>query len=188
MLDDDWFADDLFEIFRKFVKVIFGEDELSENLTFIKKALGKEIRKYLMKDFYEDHLKLYKKRPIYWMFSSPKGTFKALMYMHRYQSDTLSVLLDVYLREFISKLETERNQLNKVASDPSEDQLKKTQAITKLTKITNNIKELKEWEREVILPLAQQRIEINLDDGVKVNYQKFGTALQEIKGLGKTDA
>ena len=188
ILDDDWFADDLFENFRRFVQTVFGERELNGNLSFINKVLGKEIRQYFLKDFYDHHLKLYKKRPIYWMFSSPKGTFKALMYMHRYQSDTISVLLDSYLRELIRKLETKRSQLNKIASDTNEEQLNKTQAVTMLTKITNNINELKEWEREVILPLAQQRIEIDLDDGVKVNYQKFGTALQEIKGLGKTDA
>jgi type II restriction/modification system DNA methylase subunit YeeA len=85
VLDGDWFADDISERFRKFLRVTFGEAQLQENLAFIESALGKDIRKWFLKDFFDDHVKRYKKRPIYWLFSSPKGSFNALIYMHRYR-------------------------------------------------------------------------------------------------------
>ncbi|WP_370209063.1 BREX-1 system adenine-specific DNA-methyltransferase PglX [Pararhodobacter marinus] len=94
VLDGDWFADDITERFRLFLRVTFGEAHFRENLRYVEEALGKDIRKYFTKDFYADHVKRYKKRPIYWMFSSPKGTFNALIYMHRYRADTVSVLLN----------------------------------------------------------------------------------------------
>ena len=84
--------------FREFLRVTFGEAHFQENLAFIEEALGKDIRKYFTRDFFNDHVKRYKKRPIYWLFSSPKGTFNALIYMHRYTPDTVNVLLNDYLR------------------------------------------------------------------------------------------
>jgi hypothetical protein len=152
-------------------------------LRYIEDALGKDIRKYFTKDFYADHVKRYKKRPIYWMFSSPKGTFNALIYMHRYQSDTVSVLLNEYLREFITKLEGERARLDKLADDPSATQGQKAKAIKDTGLVAKQIDELNVWEREVIFPMAQQKIEIDLDDGVKANYPIFGTALKKVTGL-----
>ncbi|MCK9247209.1 MAG: BREX-1 system adenine-specific DNA-methyltransferase PglX, partial [Anaerolineaceae bacterium] len=99
MLDGDWFTDDIAERFRKFLRVAFGEEHYEANLKFVEKALGKngkarDIRDYFLKDFYSDHVKRYKKRPIYWLFSSPKGSFNALIYMHRYRPDTVSVVLN----------------------------------------------------------------------------------------------
>ena len=85
VLDGDWFADDITERFREFLRVTFGEAHFQENLAFIEEALGKDIRRYFTRDFFNDHVKRYKKRPIYWLFSSPKGTFNALIYMHRYR-------------------------------------------------------------------------------------------------------
>ncbi len=85
MLDGDWFTDDITERFREFLRIAFGEEHYEENLRFVEQALGKDIRKYFLKDFYNDHVRRYKKRPIYWLFSSPKGSFNALIYMHRYQ-------------------------------------------------------------------------------------------------------
>ena len=125
----------------------------------------------------------YKKRPIYWMFSSPKGTFNALIYMHRYQSDTVSVLLNDYLREFISKLESERARLDKLADDPTATQGQRTKAVKDAAKVATQIDELTAWERDVVFPLAQRRIEIDLDDGVKANYPLFMPGLKPIKGL-----
>jgi type II restriction/modification system DNA methylase subunit YeeA len=90
VLDENWFPDDITERFRLFLRVSFGEAHFRENLKFIEDSLGKDIRKYFTKDFYADHVKRYKKRPIYWMVSSPKGTFNALIYMHRYRGDTVS--------------------------------------------------------------------------------------------------
>ncbi len=183
VLDADWFSDDITERFRLFLRATFGEAHFRENLKFIEDSLGKDIRKYFTKDFYADHVKRYKKRPIYWMFSSPKGTFNALIYMHRYQSDTVSVLLNDYLREFITKLEGERARLDKLSDDPTATQGQKTKALKDVAAVAKQIDELNEWERDVIFPLAQQKIEIDLDDGVKANYPKFGSAMKKIVGL-----
>lgn len=183
VLDADWFPDDITDRFRQFLRTTFGEAHFRENLRYIEDALGKDIRKYFTKDFYADHVKRYKKRPIYWMFSSPKGTFNALIYMHRYQSDSVSVLLNDYLREFITKLEGERARLEKLSDDPTATQGQKTKALKDVASVAKQIDELNEWERDVIFPLAQQKIEIDLDDGVKANYPKFGTALKKIAGL-----
>jgi hypothetical protein len=187
VLDTDWFADDITDRFRQFLRVTFGDDTFRENLRFIEEALGKDIRRYFTKDFYADHVKRYKKRPIYWMFSSPKGTFNALIYMHRYRGDTVSVLLNEYLREFVTKLEGEQVRLNKLADDPTATQGQRTKALKDAGVIAKQLDELNEWEREVIFPLAQAKIEIDLDDGVKANYPKFGTALKKIVGLEVSD-
>ena len=183
VLDENWFPDDIVERFRVFLRTTFGEQYFRENLKFIEDALGKDIRKYFTRDFYAAHVQRYKKRPIYWMFSSPKGTFNALIYMHRYRPDTVSVLLNDYLREFITKLEGERARLDKLADDPTATQGQRTKAVKDAAKLATQIDELHEWEREVVFPLAQQKIEIDLDDGVKANYPKFGTALKKIPGL-----
>ena len=183
VLDADWFPDDITERFRLFLRETFGEAHFRENLRTIEDALSKDIRKYFTKDFYADHVKRYKKRPIYWMVSSPKGTFNALIYMHRYQSDTVSVLLNEYLREFISKLEAERGRLEKLSDDPSASQSQRTRALTDVAVVIRQIDELTDWERDVVFPLAQSKIEIDLDDGVKANYPKFGTALKKIVGV-----
>lgn len=185
VLDADWFPDDITDRFRQFLRTTFGEAHFRENLRYIEDALGKEIRKYFTKDFYTAHVKRYKKRPIYWMFSSPKGTFNALIYMHRYQSDTVSVLLNDYVREFITKLEGERARLDKQSDDPTATQGQKTKAIKDASIVAKQLVELNEWEREVIFPLAQQKIEIDLDDGVKANYPKFGSALKKIVGVSQ---
>ena len=183
VLDADWFPDDITERFHLFLRVTFGEAHFRENLKFIEDALGKDVRKYFTKNFYADHWRRYKKRPIYWMVSSPKGTFNALIYMHRYRGDTVSVLLNDYLREFITKLEGERSRLEKLTDDPTATQGQKTKTLKDVAKVAKQIDELNEWERDVIFPLAQQKIEIDLDDGVKANYPKFGSALKKIAGL-----
>ncbi|NRP28783.1 MULTISPECIES: BREX-1 system adenine-specific DNA-methyltransferase PglX [unclassified Aliiroseovarius] len=180
MLDGDWFPDDITERFRKFLRVTFGEEKFQENLRFIEKALGKDIRKYFTKDFYKDHVQRYKKRPIYWMFSSPKGSFNALIYMHRYNRDTVSVLLDRYVREFKVKLNAQKAAYERIEISSDASQGEKAKAIKEIQKINSTIEELDAWEREVIFPLASQRIEIDLDDGVKANYPKFGSALKSI--------
>ncbi len=186
VLDGDWFADDVTERFRRFLRVTFGEERFRENLAFIEAQIG-DIRKYFTKKFYEDHLKRYKKRPSYWMFSSPKGTFNALIYMHRYRPDTLSVVRNDYLREFISKLEAERARLEKLSDDLNATQSQRTKALKDIAVVSKQLDELNEWEREVVFPLAQAKIEIDLDDGVKRNYPLFGAALKPIKGLEAAD-
>ncbi len=186
VLDGDWFADDVVDRFRRFLRVTFGEAHFRENLAFVEAQVG-DIRKYFTKGFYDDHVRRYKKRPIYWMFSSPKGTFQALIYMHRYRPDTVSVLRNEYLVEFIRKLEAERARLEKLADDPSASQIQRTRAVKDVATVIKQIAELEEWEREVIFPLAQAKIEIDLDDGVKRNYPLFGAALKPIKGLEAAD-
>ena len=183
MLDGDWFTDDVTERFGQFLKVTFGDAHYEENLKFIEQALGKDIRKYFLKDFYTDHLKRYKKRPIYWLFSSPKGTFNALIYMHRYRPDTVSVVLNDYLREFRTKLSAHKNHLEAVSISSNASAGDKTKALKDIENHRKMIDELDIYEREVLYPLATEQIEIDLDDGVKVNYQKFGEALKKIPGL-----
>lgn len=183
---ENWFPDDIADRFRKFLRVTFGDAHFRENLAFIEAQVG-DIRKYFAKGFYDDHVKRYKKRPIYWMFSSPKGTFQALIYMHRYRPDTVSVLRNEYVVEFIRKLEAERAKLAKQSDDPSATQAQRTKAEKAIGTIVKQIAELEEWEREVIFPLAQEKKEIDLDEGVKRNYPRFGAALKPIKGLEEAD-
>lgn len=188
MLDGDWFTDDIAERFRKFLRVAFGEEHYEENLRFIEAALGengkaRDIRDYFLKDFYTDHVKRYKKRPIYWLFSSAKGNFNALIYMHRYRPDTVSVVLNDYLREFRTKLTVHKNHLEAVSISASSSPAEKTKALKEIEKTTKMIAEMEEYEREVLYPLATEQVEIDLDDGVKVNYPKFGAALKKIPGL-----
>jgi type II restriction/modification system DNA methylase subunit YeeA len=188
MLDGDWFTDDIAERFRKFLRVAFGDEHYEANLQFVEKALGKngkarDIRDYFLKDFYSDHVRRYKKRPIYWLFSSPKGSFNALIYMHRYRPDTVSVVLNDYLREFRTKLTSHKNHLEAVSISASSSQGEKTKALKEIEKITKMIAEMEEYEREVLYPLATEQVEIDLDEGVKVNYPKLGAALKKIVGL-----
>jgi len=183
ILDGNWFTDDITERFQKFLRVTFGEEHYEENLSFIENAIGKDIRKFFLKDFYADHLKRYKKRPIYWMFSSPKGSFNALIYMHRYRPDTVSVILNDYLREFKTKLSARKEHMEQISISASAIQSEKTNALKEIEKLKKLLDELETWEHDVLYPLASRRIKIDLDDGVKVNYNKFGPALKKVAGL-----
>ena len=185
VLDGNWFTDDIAERFRNFLKVSFGEEHYEGNLAYVESAIGKDMRKYFIKDFYEDHIRRYKKRPIYWMFSSAKGSFNALVYMHRYRADTVSTILNGYLREYRSKLSTKINQLEAVETSADSSQAAKTKALKDIEAMRKVIKELIEYEQEVLYPLATQKIELDLDDGVKVNYNKLGKALQKVAGLSE---
>lgn len=180
VLDDEWFEDDITGRFCDFLKVTFGEKNFNKNLAFIEEQLGKDIRTYFIKDFYSDHIQRYKKRPIYWMLSSPKGAFNVLIYMHRYTPDTLSNILK-YLRLFVGKLKTQKEHLQHVLVNGTPAQ--KTSAIKKNDSIDKMLNELQEYERDVLFPLATERIAIDLDDGVLVNYNKFGKAVKEVAGL-----
>jgi type II restriction/modification system DNA methylase subunit YeeA len=183
ILDGDWFTDDISERFLQFVKVTFGEDHYEENIQFIEDAIGKSIRKYFLKDFYTDHVQRYKSRPIYWMFSSSKGSFQALIYMHRYKNDTVSVILNDYLRNYITKLEATKENLEAIGIKADAPKSEKVKALKDIENIKKMIIECVEYEKDILYPLATQKIEIDLDDGVKVNYPKFGKALKKIVGL-----
>jgi hypothetical protein len=188
MLDSDWFADDVTDRFRQFLRVTFGDEHYDENLAFIEQALnvkGKRnytLRDYMLGEFYTDHVKRYKKRPIYWLFSSPKGTFNALIYLHRYRPDTASVVLR-YLREFRAKLAARQSTLDQVLINPTTSQGEKTRANKEIETLKKQIIELQDYENDTLYPLATANVALDLDDGVKVNYLKLGAALKKITGL-----
>lgn len=182
LLDGEWFPDDVTERFRAFLRVTFGDEHYEENLAFIEQSLGKDVRKYFIKDFYADHVKRYKKRPIYWLFASPKGTFSALIYLHRYRPDTVSVVLR-YLRDFRKKLAARLDYLQQVGISASASQGEKTKANKEVETIKKQLLELDDYERDTLYPLATEQVALDLDDGVKVNYLKLGPALKKIVGL-----
>ena len=189
MLAGNWFTDDMVERFHKFLRVTFGEEHYEENLRFVERALNAKnkrnysIRDYFLGEFYNDHVRRYKKRPIYWLFSSPKGSFNALIYLHRYRPDTVSVVLNDYLREFRAKLASHKTHLEAVGISTGSTQGEKTKALKEIDKINKMITEMEEYEHEALYPLATEQVEIDLDDGVKANYPKFGPALKKIPGL-----
>jgi len=187
IMDVEWFEDDIVARVEAFLVSTFGADKLNENIQFIEKSLGTDIRSYFLRGgFYKDHLQTYKKRPIYWMAQSPKKAFCALIYLHRYTKDTLSLLLNSYLRPYIVKLNSRIEILAQTevsAGTPRE----KTAARKELEKLRKYVRECQEWERDVLLPAAQSRIDLDLDDGVKVNYLKLGDVLTPIPGLANKD-
>ena len=185
VLEDDYFSDDIASRFVSFVKKVFGEEHIKENIDFIEKSLGTTVRKYFVKGFYEDHIKRYKKRPIYWMISSPKKGFMSLIYMHRYQSDVFATVQNGYLREYITKLEASGENYQREADDSSNSNVQRNRATKQVEKITKTLDEVIKFDREVLTKYAQDRIGIDLDDGVKVNYCKFKDILFDIKGLCK---
>ncbi len=172
-------------MFVNWLKTVYGADTLEENLRFISDALGGKgsprevIRNYFLNDFYKDHLKIYQKRPIYWLFDSgKKNGFKALVYMHRYQPDTIARVRTDYVHEMQSRYRTAIADVEQRLNDVS------TSERVKLTKRLNALQaqadELRQYE-EKIHHLADQMIAIDLDDGVKVNYAKFADVLATIK-------
>ena len=175
----DWFENDIVARFRIFLKASFGEANLEENVRCIESVLGKPLRRYFLKDFYKDHCKRYSNRPIYWMFSSRpdgKGVFNALIYLHRYTPATLNTVLNEYLREFQTKLRAEIDQLER--SDRSAN-------LKKADKYRKDLLECEDYERDVLYPLATRNLDLDLDDGVLVNYLRFGKALIKIDAIEK---
>ena len=185
LCDDDYFEDDIVGRFVKFVEVVYGKDTLEENLRFIADALGGKgtsrevIRNYFINDFYADHLKVYQKRPIYWLFDSgKKNGFKCLIYMHRYQPDTIARIRTDYVHEQQSRYRTVIADLEqRIDSAPTSERVKLSK---QLTKVQEQAEELRVYE-EIIHHLADQMIAIDLDDGIKVNYAKFQDVLAKIK-------
>lgn len=181
ILDDDYLADDIVTRFVDFIRIVYGEETLEENLDFIAGALGNKgtssreiIRNYFLKDFYKDHLKIYQKRPIYWLFDSGKQNgFKALIYMHRYDEDTIGRVRADYLHKVQERYENEIRAIDAMQefiSDPRQ----RAAGEKRKEKLFKQIKETKEYD-EKIGHLALERIAIDLDDGVKVNYSKVQT-------------
>lgn len=179
--DEEYFADDIVGLFAAFVKKVYGEETLEENLDFIAKALGNKgntsreiIRSYFLKGFFKDHCRIYQKRPIYWLFDSGKADgFKALIYMHRYDQDTIGKLRVDYLHRLQRIYESETIRMQE-AIDNSTAAREVAAAVKRKEKLTKQLKECKEYD-EKIAHLALARIAIDLDDGVKVNYEKIQT-------------
>jgi type II restriction/modification system DNA methylase subunit YeeA len=176
IVDGDWFEDDVVGLFRRFLRTACGDRHFEENLEFVTSSLGvKNLRDYFItragrSKFYDDHVQRYKKRPIYWLFSSPKGSFNALIYMHRYTPSTVSTVL-TYLREYVTKLESALQQAERAGNAKEADRLRKI------------LVELNEYEHDTLYPKASENVVLDLDDGVKANYPKFGAALRKITGL-----
>ena len=170
ILEDEYFPDDIVGRFKEFLKATFGTDSLAENLEFIAGALSKSkkssgspekvIRDYFLKSFFKDHVKMYKKRPIYWLFTSGKGRgFNALVYMHRYDKETLAKMRTDYLLELEAKLDARIGMLGDEAGAEKGRLGKQVEELMAYDAVLNN--------------KSLQMIEIDLDDGVKVNYAKF---------------
>lgn len=183
--DDEYFDDDITGRFVEFVRTVYGEDTLEENLRFIAAALGGKgtprevIRGYFLNDFYADHLKTYQKRPIYWLFDSgKKNGFKALVYMHRYRRDLLARLRTDYVHEQQERYRTQLTQIGE-AMDRAEA-TNRVQMAKQQKKLQEQAAELKAYE-EKVHHLADRNIEIDLDDGVKHNYKLFADVLAKIK-------
>ena len=183
--DDEYFTDDIVGRFVEFVEAVYGTDTLDENLKFIADALGGKgqpkdvIRNYFLSDFYSDHCKIYQKRPIYWLFDSgKKNGFKALIYMHRYQPDTIARIRTDYVHEQQARYRTALADLEQRIANASTGERVKLNK--KLTTLQAQDTEIKAYE-EKIHHLADQMISIDLDDGVKKNYAIFQDVLAKIK-------
>ena len=177
--DEEYFCDDIVGRFVEFVETVYGKDTLDENLDFIAQALGNKgnssrevIRNYFIKDFYKDQLKVYQKRPIYWLFDSGKQNgFKALIYMHRYDADTVGRVRTDYLHRAQNYVETAMKSAEYTIENTSVAS-EKSKAMKAVSKYTKQLAEMQTYD-QAIAHVANQRIEIDLDDGVKVNYAKF---------------
>lgn len=183
--DDEYFDDDIVRYFIDFVRTVYGEETLEQNLDFIAEALGGKgtsrevIRTYFLKDFFKDHCQTYKKRPIYWLLDSgKKNGFKCLVYMHRYQPDLLARIRTDYVHE---QQERYRAQIG-YANDAlvSAERGERVRLDKRIKKLNDQLKETIAYE-EKLHHLADQMIKIDLDDGVKVNYAKFQDVLAKIK-------
>lgn len=180
--DEEYFEDDIVGLFCAWLKKVYGEDTLEENLDFIANALGNKgktsrevIRNYFLTDFIKDHIKTYQKRPIYWLFDSGKQNgFKALVYMHRWNADTIGNVRVEYLHRIQRVYEKEIIRMQEII-DNSHDNKEISNATKRKEKLQKQIKETKDYDTK-IAHLALSRIDIDLDDGVKVNYEKVQTA------------
>lgn len=178
--DEEYFSDDIVTRFVEFMRQIYGESTLEENLRFIAGSLTNKgdtpkevIRSYFLNDFYKDHCKIYQKRPIYWMFDSGKENgFKALIYMHRYDNQTPARVRTDYMHKLQKMYDAALIQCTQIAENPATTAREKALAIKRIAKITKQLEETKLYD-QALGHIASQYIDIDLDDGVNVNYEKF---------------
>lgn len=174
MPNDCGFSDNASTRFADFIRVALGNEEHVENLNYVEKCLGKPLEQYFVKDFWKDHKKMYQNRPIYWLFSSKKGAFQVIAYMHRMNAYTAERVRSKYLLPYIEHLEAEIDKLDARRAELSTRETKQLQALKK------QLDECREYH-ERLQVVAEQAISFDLDDGVVVNYAKFGNILQKIK-------
>ena len=185
--DEKDFSNDIVEKVKEFIKFVYGEESLKDNLNFIAEALGNKdnkpaeevIRTYFLKDFYSDHLQRYQKRPIYWLMNSgKKNAFSCLFYMHRYEPLTVARVRADYLIPYQEMLENKRKFIERQLSDDDISAKEKKNIEKQLKELDISLKELREYANEV-KHIAEQKIPLDLDDGVNVNYEKLGTILKK---------
>lgn len=183
--DEEYFEDDIVGRFVEFMRVAYGAETLEENLRFVADALGGKgtsrdvIRSYFLKEFFKDHCQTYKKRPIYWQFDSgKKNGFKALIYMHRYQPDLLARVRTDYVHQQQERYRAQVSYAEDALATAEKGNRVKLEK--RISKLNDQLREASEFE-EKVHHLADQMIEIDLDDGVKVNYAKFQDVLAKIK-------
>ena len=174
MPNDCGFSDNASTRFADFIRVALGNEEHVANLNYVEKCLGKTLEQYFVKDFWKNHKKMYQNRPIYWLFSSKKGAFQVIAYMHRMNAYTAERVRSKYLLPYIEHLEAEIDKLDARRAELSTKETKQLQALQK------QLDECREYH-ERLQVVAEQAISFDLDDGVVVNYAKFGDILQKIK-------
>ena len=194
--ESDFFTDDMTQRIEAGIKALFGERNFYDNMRYIKACLGQELRDYLYRDYYDDHLQMYSvkgaKRPIYWLFSSKmgdkkkKGYFKALVYMHRIESDTLSKLHADYVSPYIDKVEQQLKEAEDDAVRNDLSQAQRNKANKLAAELADKVREVKEFAT-ILAQMSTQRLTIDLDDGVKTNYPKYYPLVEPIKGLESKD-
>ena len=170
---DCGFPDNMLRRVTNFIELVFGPQTLVANLNFIEATLGKSLEDYLSKDFWKDHVKRYQKRPIYWLFSSKKGAFKAITYMHRMDAFTVSTIRNHYLLPYINTLETRIDALRIRQSELSASERRT------LERLIKDLDDCREYDLR-LHQVADQQIAFDLDDGVLVNYAKFGDVLSKL--------
>jgi hypothetical protein len=188
--EEDFFADDMTQRIEQAIKVIFGEENYYANLKYINEKLGKPLREYLFKDFFADHIdgKMYQKRPIYWLFSSKmgekkkKGYFKALVYMHRMEPDTLSKLHADYVHPYLNKIEQQLTEAEDQTTRDDLNQAQRNKALKLVEELHDKVREVHSFAQQLV-EMASHRLSIDLDDGVKANYPKYYPLVEPIKGI-----
>ena len=174
MSKDSAFSDNAVNRFAEFLRIVFGSESLAANQNYIEKCLGKSIEDYLYKNFWDDHKKMYQNRPIYWLFSSKKGAFKCIAYMHRMDAYTAELVRLNYLLPHLNYLKSKIEELEQDEANLSTADRKR------LTNLRKNLEECQEYEAR-LQKVAAEQIAFDLDDGVVVNYAKFGDVLAKIK-------
>ena len=174
MPNDSGFSDNASNRFADFVRIALGDEKHVENLNFVEKCLGKSVEQYFVKDFWKDHKKMYQNRPIYWLFASKKGAFQCIAYMHRMNAYTAERIRAKYLLPYIETLQARITDLDARRSELTTRETKQLQQLTK------TLEECQEYH-ERLQVVAEQAIAFDLDDGVVVNYAKFGDVVQKIK-------